>query len=52
MLNLKNGEEFKMKNQLNEYRELLRKCNYPEDVLAKMTDEDCEGECDAIGVSL
>lgn len=36
----------------DEYRERLRKCNYPEEVLAKMTDEDCEGECDAIGVSL
>jgi hypothetical protein len=32
------------------YRELLRKCNYPEDVLEKMTDEECEGECEILGL--
>lgn len=34
------------------YRDLLRECNYPEEVLANMTDEDCEGECDVIGVTV
>ncbi|WP_276914055.1 hypothetical protein [Aneurinibacillus aneurinilyticus] len=29
-------------------RTLLRECNYPEEVLAKMTDEDCEAEVDAL----
>jgi hypothetical protein len=29
-------------------RELLRKLGYPEEVLVKMTDEDCEGEYEAI----
>lgn len=42
-------EGFKMEKT---YRDLLRECNYPEEVLANMTDEDCEGECDVIGVTV
>lgn len=30
------------------YRELLRGFNYPEKVLAAMTDEECEGEFEVI----
>jgi hypothetical protein len=29
---------------MNNDRELLRECGYPEDVLEKMSDEDCEAE--------
>ncbi|MFI8714462.1 hypothetical protein [Brevibacillus brevis] len=34
----------------NEYRELLRKNGYPERVLEQFSDEDCEGECEAVGI--
>ncbi|UED77491.1 hypothetical protein [Brevibacillus sp. DP1.3A] len=34
----------------SEYRELLRKNGYPEHVLALFSDEDCEGECEAVGI--
>ncbi|TQK41950.1 hypothetical protein FB479_11651 [Brevibacillus sp. AG162] len=34
----------------NEYRELLRKNGYPERVLDQFSDEDCEGECEAVGI--
>ncbi|WP_409177996.1 hypothetical protein [Brevibacillus fortis] len=34
----------------NEYRELLRKNGYPEHVLALFSDEDCEGDCEAVGI--
>ncbi|KMZ42534.1 MULTISPECIES: hypothetical protein [Bacillales] len=34
----------------NEYRELLRKNGYPERVLDKLSDDECEGECEAVGI--
>lgn len=34
----------------NEYRQLLRKSGYPEHILSKMSDMDCEGECEAVGI--
>ncbi|GED55776.1 hypothetical protein EDM54_24200 [Brevibacillus borstelensis] len=34
----------------SEYRQLLRKNGYPERVLDKLSDEECEGECDAVGI--
>lgn len=34
----------------NEYRELLRKNGYPEHLLDRMSDEECEAECEAVGI--
>lgn len=34
----------------SEYRELLRKNGYPEKVLDKLSDYECEGECEAVGI--
>ncbi|MBG9945240.1 hypothetical protein ABE237_13545 [Brevibacillus formosus] len=34
----------------NECRELLRKNGYPEHVLDQFSEEDCEGECEAVGI--
>ncbi|AGR47509.1 hypothetical protein ABOUO_81 [Brevibacillus phage Abouo] len=33
-----------------EFRELLRKNRYPERALEKLSDEECQGECEAIGI--
>ena len=32
------------------YRKLLRKNGYHEHVLERFSDEDCEGECEAVGI--
>ncbi|MED1800666.1 hypothetical protein [Brevibacillus porteri] len=32
------------------YRDILRKGGYPEEVLSKLTDEECEAEYDAVEV--
>ncbi|MCM3144342.1 hypothetical protein [Brevibacillus sp. MER 51] len=32
------------------YRDILRKGGYPEEVLLKLTDEECEAEYDAVEV--
>ncbi|TQR29417.1 hypothetical protein [Brevibacillus brevis] len=34
----------------SEYRKLLRKNGYPEHLLDRMGDEECEGECEAAGI--
>lgn len=49
MINMVKFEKFNSVNS-DDYRKILRKGGYPEGVLAKMTDEECEAEYDAIEV--
>lgn len=34
----------------SEYRKLLLKNGYPEHLLYRMSDEECEAECEAVGI--